>query len=68
MIQLINPGEPDFEYIKEDLKKIDSVLCHDRPFLTSTNGRWNVVVKMEISDKELQEINRLLSAIPTSGP
>ena len=44
------------------------MLYHDRHFLTSTYGRWNVVVKMEISDEELQKIDRILSTIPTSKP
>ena len=68
VVQLVNIGEQEFENIRNDLKKIDSVLYHDRHFLTSTYGRWNVVVKMEISDEELQEINRILSTIPTSKP
>ena len=68
VVQLVNIEEQEFEDIRNDLEKIDSVLYHDHHFLTSTYGRWNVVVKMGISDEELQEIDRILSTISTSKP
>ena len=61
IIQLIYVDEQEFDSIKGDLEKINSVLYFDRHFYTSTNGRWNVIVKNAISDKELQEIDRIIN-------
>ena len=67
IMQLIHIDEQEFESIKGDLEKSNSVLYYNCHFLTSTNGRLNVVVKNEISNKELQEVDRILNAIPIHG-
>ena len=61
VMHLVNLRELAFEHIKDNLEKIESVLYHNRHFLTKMYGRWNLVVKMEINIMLKQMVNKCIN-------